>query len=146
MKCRKAARLISLFIDKEIQADDKKILDEHLLNCASCSSLLHEWESAWEQLDMPSAKPDPYFYTRLRAEMNSRSIERKPIALPKWVKAGFAAALLIGGILGHLTAAFNSEDISGISAVNGEWDPYSLYASQSLGEIYLDLAINDNGE
>ncbi len=149
MKCRKIDKFISLLIDKEISSHQKQCLDEHLNNCQLCANRLQEMRDIWETMDLPAAPVNAYLYTRIQSKMNHFDTSFRPYKSPKWITAGFAASLIIGGFLGYFTASlndFNDVQDNVMFSENGEWDPYVVYADNSVGQIYIDLTLDQNGE
>ena len=149
MKCKKIDKFISLLIDKEISSHQKQCLDEHLNDCQLCTNRLQEMLGIWENMDIPTAAVNAYLYTRIKSKINHCDQSPGAYKSPKWITACFAASIIIGGFLGYFTASLNDfNDIQEniMFSENGEWDPYVVYADNSVGQIYIDLTLDQNGE
>jgi len=119
MKCKKAQKLLSAFLDNELSEEIRRCVGEHLEHCEQCSRLVNEakgvfaWAGTWR-----AREASPFFLQRVRARI--REAERHPAeAVPIWlprlrrVLAGVAAACLIffGGYLTHM-GLFTGKDMS----------------------------------
>jgi hypothetical protein len=63
MTCSKYERLLSAYLDRELSAEEATMLKRHMIGCASCASLLDEFErikQALEELE-PAEAPDGLF-------------------------------------------------------------------------------------
>lgn len=73
MECKKAAELIPLFLDNQLEADRIQSVKEHLAICAHCQKEIRLYEKSWELLsDYKAIEPQPdyisRFWTRLSLE------------------------------------------------------------------------------
>ena len=76
MNCREIKRKLSAYQDKELPGSQMDEINNHLTNCADCSTALQEMNEVWESLsNIETIESAPYFWTRLSQRMNER--ERK---------------------------------------------------------------------
>jgi len=105
MNCKKAKKLISDYVDGELDLTKRSSLEEHLESCEGCRKILEDYRritSTAQQLEAGS--PSPYVWTRIkqRLETSTPSYEgakRRPWSWsPKLTYAvGFLSVLLIVG-------------------------------------------------
>ena len=73
MDCQKAAKLIPLFLDDQLKADESQLINEHLASCVRCQKELELYQESWDMLShWKDLEPEPgyvsRFWTRLSLE------------------------------------------------------------------------------
>ncbi|NQT24366.1 hypothetical protein HQ585_03325 [candidate division KSB1 bacterium] len=120
----------------------------HLRDCPNCSQWASELESAWQMLEAdPGAKPSPYFYTRLRARLDSET-QSSPwsvrILLPVSATVVLVLGILLGSVIGtngNGTTALQSQTewIDGLHL-----ESFDDIQSTSFGAAYFQSTESDN--
>ncbi len=112
MNCNDVKDNLSLYIDDELNEDEKKLMDEHLKNCPECSRELEEYKKLIQMLnELPDEEPPAGYCKRLHEKlMNAKLTEKEESEIAKitdapkkignsrfkWVKyAGLAASLVL---------------------------------------------------
>jgi len=66
MKCRRARKKLSPYLDRSLAVKEKLELERHLKSCSSCAHLLWQLERIHNLAqNVPVEKPEPLFYERL---------------------------------------------------------------------------------
>jgi anti-sigma factor RsiW len=96
MKCKNAERLLSRYLDHELDQVRARQLEDHLARCAGCRQELADLAAATDRLralDAPG--PSPFLATRVMAEVRLARRRHRPA----WAKlvATAAAVLLVAG-------------------------------------------------
>jgi anti-sigma factor RsiW len=96
MKCKNAERLLSRYLDHELDQGRARQLEDHLAQCANCRQELADLASATDRLralDAPG--PSPFLATRVMAEVRLARRRHRPA----WARlvATAAAVLLVAG-------------------------------------------------
>lgn len=108
MRCAKAKKLISEYIDEELNSGQKTGLEKHLSDCQECQKLLQDFQKikkSTQQLPTPPATQTPWGKIQTRLEKDDQPFlvpikpQRNWLALPATVAA--AAILLV--VIGALT-------------------------------------------
>lgn len=71
--CKKYHQLINLAVDGEISAYDEKLLNEHLLTCPECSSLLDVYKRISAELTNMQAEPPERLVSDIMREVRQQS-------------------------------------------------------------------------
>ena len=73
MNCKEFKSISLLFIDNELTEEIKSSANNHLSACESCSSYVQYINSIYSEADtlLKDKRTDMYFYTRLKARMES---------------------------------------------------------------------------
>jgi anti-sigma factor RsiW len=150
MKCHETQRLLSAYLDGEMPADKKRVIDAHVQACGSCMRKLIEIENLWKALEgFPGSEPSPYFYSKLAARL--RTEERKSES--GWferllIPVSAAAIAVLGFWLGSLAgsngdAAGKQTLTSNPVASTSYLDAFDPVPAASFGEVYFALAGQD---
>lgn len=96
MKCKSAERLLSRYLDHELDQGRVRQLEDHLAQCAGCRHELADLAAATDRLralDAPG--PSPFLVTRVMAEVRLARRQRRPV----WARVvtTAAAVLLVAG-------------------------------------------------
>lgn len=110
MNCNDVRDNLSLYIDDELNEEEKKLMDEHLKSCAECSRELEEYRKLIQMLnELPDEEPPAGYCKRLHEKLLNADLPEKyeaeadkAIEIPKktrsnrfkWVKYGGLAASL----------------------------------------------------
>ena len=112
MNCRTAKKLISLYLDSEIEGPQQDLLLAHLGSCQSCKQEMKDLSAVMEKIPVPQIiEPSPYFFVKVRQKINAR--ESAPLLLQFLLSprsavlvASAVALSVFGGILlGETTLA-----------------------------------------
>ncbi len=113
MNCGKCKKLISDYLEENLDNSQKQLFEEHISGCAECERELNELLDSWDILDEYSA-PDPGedFTLKVLHSIHERKAEQDSVQISLWEKVlaaftlknvGFIpgmASLLILGALG----------------------------------------------
>ena len=70
MDCSEIKKLIPIYLDGELEADEHQRVQSHLDTCAECNKEAHAIQSAWEMAgELEDIQPDPTFKTRFWARV-----------------------------------------------------------------------------
>jgi len=144
MRCKKAKKLISDYIDGELDSFLRSSLEEHLEACEECQKFMEEYKSITQTAqELEAGSPSPYVWTRIKQGVEAQTTpeEAKRKTIWKWspqlkYALGFLSALIIigAGVIGitHLG------DRKGVSPF-GEQD--KVIANLKQAEKHYKLAI-----
>lgn len=80
MRCDKAQKLMSLWLDGMLTRKDERTLLAHLKNCEHCQQVLHDWEQIREMLRLyPSITPSPEFDRKVLSRIKTPRAPAQPI-------------------------------------------------------------------
>lgn len=110
MNCIDVRDNISLYIDDELNEEEKKLMEEHLKKCAECSKELEEYKKIIQMLnELPDEEPPVGYCKRLHEKLLNTKLQdnkeeeiRHIVDMPKktrsnrfkWIKYGGMAASL----------------------------------------------------
>jgi hypothetical protein len=142
MNCREFKKNSLLFIDNELTEEIKSSIQDHLFSCEACSTYLNRINSIYSQTQSFSMhqKADQYFYTRLRARMESEKFN--PIAafrqISYYLKPAFYTLLAFTLFLSFLVISSN------IKIKQKANNSVTVQTNNSEEQIYLStVAMND---
>lgn len=139
MKCKKAKRRLSAFMDNGLKEKEGKEMKVHLEDCSSCSEELKEMSFSWGLLlNLKPVEPPLYLIQKTIAEVaiakERLSWWQEILLRPATVIATVALGILIGGFLGEFFHSYFSqtsdEFVSSISL-----DSFSDFPEGSAGRI-----------
>ncbi len=142
MRCSKAKKLLSPYIDNELSAGQKHLIESHVKGCAACSTkleVLRGLQSSFAHLAMPQA---PYgFATRVMSGIAERP-KGVPLLLPVFTRlveaAAIAAIILIGTKAGVLLgSAFVQQRSTMVSSLS--LDSFESVQPNSIGGAYIAM-------
>jgi len=108
MNCRKIKKMIPIYLDHELSADDHRLVAEHLRTCPDCLAEARAVEKSWEVLgELDEIKPDPLYigrfwraldaqmpwYEKLLKDVQAVFLQRRWVP----VLAGAVVIVLVGG-------------------------------------------------
>lgn len=104
MNCQETKKLISVYLDNELETADHQRVAEHLRACADCQAEVRAIEKSWELLGAIKAiEPDPNYRVRFWRSVDTRSPLHASILQHvqtvflqrRWVPAMAAAAIVL---------------------------------------------------
>jgi len=105
MKCSTLHKNIIFFLEKELPAEEMEQMQKHFEVCPECKAFAEDLKKTLGIIkDEKSPAVNPFFYTRLKARMESQ-LEKEPISfwrpvMVKVIQPAFFSILLIAGIYG----------------------------------------------
>jgi anti-sigma factor RsiW len=148
MKCPQVRKMLSQYMDGELNPDEKKDFDSHIQSCASCRERLEETRALHGLFASAERFPAPYgFATRVLANLEEKGGSRlrsllsiRPFFL-RTAQVAFALVVMIIGITsGNLLLAKRTAPI-GQTAVQETFslDLFQATPPDSIGGIYNTL-------
>ncbi|MCL4558535.1 MAG: zf-HC2 domain-containing protein [Deltaproteobacteria bacterium] len=142
MRCSKARKLLSPYIDDELTAVQKGLIESHIKDCVRCGSRLEALrgiQSSFARLERPAA---PYgFATRVmsgRAERQGSLPFLPPVFTRLMEAAVIAATILIGTKAGSfLGGAFTRQKTTIVSSLY--LDNFESIQPRSIGGAYIAM-------
>lgn len=102
MKCSTIHKKLIFFLEEELPANEMEQVKFHLSECSECALFAEELKKTLEVLEnTKSLKVNPFFYTRLKAKIDSLEEVKEPFWRPVFVKIlqpAFFSILLLAGI------------------------------------------------
>ena len=78
MRCRKASKLISFYLDGELNARQRKALEAHLSECASCRELLTDFKAiAEEAASIKTPEPSAGVWPGILEKVNTARADKE---------------------------------------------------------------------
>ncbi len=72
MRCKKAKKLISDYIDGELNSSKSSSLEEHLKECEECRKTLESYETITQAAqEFNAGSPSPFVWTRIKQELKT---------------------------------------------------------------------------
>ena len=107
LKCKRVARVISLYVAGDLVGEPERDVAAHLASCESCRRLAEEFSESNRLLTQACAPPEfgAEFYAGIRhavlSEITRDRIRSKPsLFRPRWIYAtAFAAAVIVSGVM-----------------------------------------------
>ena len=138
MKCNRAKRRLSAFLDGELKEKEGKEIKSHLEGCSSCSEELKKLSFSWDiLLNLKPVEPPLYLIQKTIAEIAIRKRLfwwQELLLKPSVVFATVILGILIGGFLEHSLHNYiretSDEFVSSISL-----DSFADFPQGSAGRI-----------
>ena len=74
MNCDKIRELIPAYLDRELEDENRSLVEAHLKVCLSCREDAHAMETAWEMLgELPEIEPNPHYMARFWAKASDQT-------------------------------------------------------------------------
>jgi len=114
MKCKQVHNDLIFYLDNELPAERRRMVEEHLASCTDCREFFHILQGSMEQIQAEkNPEASPFFYTRLSAKLNQvESPEPRGWAV-RLVQPALFGVLLLAGIYSGIW--FGSHTGTGIS-------------------------------
>lgn len=151
MRCSKARKLISEYIDNNLRAKQRLLLERHLEDCLDCQELLKDFQGITERAkNLDKLTPSPQSWLKIKAKLKTELPEVLTLPLPKkeWFKSLFyqpqlkyalSSALVLLLIIGVVTLGLwfsRGKGVVGKDDMNGY-----TYAKLKEAERHYQLAI-----
>lgn len=102
MKCKTIHKKLIFFLEEELPAKEMDLVKMHLSECSECALFAEELKKTLGVLEQEkSPKVNPFFYTRLKAKIDSLEDAKEPFWRPVLVNVlqpAFFSILLLAGI------------------------------------------------
>ncbi len=147
MRCSKARKLLSPYIDKELTKAEAELFDVHVRNCIKCRTMLEEIQaihhtfSSMESLSAPLG-----FATRVMAHVQEKKTRRLSLfpVLGRLIEVAVVILMIIigtrvGGLLG---TAFTGQKTSITSSLS--LDTFEAVQPNSIGGAYMAMMEGNN--
>ncbi len=92
MKCRRARKKLSPYLDRSLAVKEKLELERHLKGCSSCAHILWQLEKIHNLAQsIPVEKPEPVFYVRFchRLSQQKEKTAREGLFRVRWLPPVF---------------------------------------------------------
>ena len=110
MKCSKAHKLISPYIDRELPERDMKTLEDHIGVCHKCRKAFEEGKELHNLFSNADKFKAPYgFHTRVMTNINSGKI-KETSRFPVFVRLAEASLVIVVIALGVLSGSVLIKD------------------------------------
>ncbi len=142
-KCVDIKKLLPLFLDNELQADEYKHVNDHVSSCVSCEKEIFLYQQSWKMLEMAeNIEPQAGYMSRFWTELSTRKT---------WVQTIFE---VVKGLLWskRLVPVFATASVLllvGIFSIRNYYnlsDSQTMLASLSVSDLemveYVELAEN----
>lgn len=151
MRCSKARKLISEYIDDNLKAKQRLLLERHLEACPDCQELLKDFQGITEKaknLDRLTPSPKPWLNIKAKLETEPQEVLTLPSPRKEWLKSLFyqpqlkyalGSALVVLLIIGAVTLGLwfsKGKGIVGKEDLNGY-----TFAKLKEAERHYQLAI-----
>jgi len=74
MRCKKAKKIISDYIDGELDSSKRSSLEEHLETCEECQKFMEDYKSiARTAQELEAGSPSPYVWTRIKQGVKAQT-------------------------------------------------------------------------
>ena len=157
MKCEEIKKLFSPYIDGELNAEKKLLVEKHIDTCRECAFELEKLRAAWVLLDKAAeVKAPPFFAAKVKHRIDEKSSKKqipqiieiflRRVPLTAAVTAGLIAGLFLGRYLGEIVY-YNktlTQENNITQEIISSVDEFTAYPPQSLSETYVALLENNN--
>ena len=159
MNCGEIKQKLSAFQDKQVSEDERRIIQDHLSFCESCSSALQELHDVYGLLShVETIEAAPYFWAKLSRRMNQSASKKslwesivtptQKFTVPIAATLVFIFALIIGIYLGaniytHSTfanSAISEQELAQVYSLNSFQD----FPQESVANAYVSLLTDIN--
>jgi hypothetical protein len=143
MRCSKATKLFSPFLDQELSIKERKSLEIHLKGCKECYAKLGEVRSVQQMFAQAEKFNAPYgFSTRVIANLEEDRSQKRSL-IPLFTKFAEALVVLVvittgiisGNFLVKTTLARSERNIATFFSL----DAFDVTSRDSVGGAYLAM-------
>lgn len=148
MRCKNAQKLISEYIDGNLNAENKKLLQNHVAQCPDCQKLLRDFQLLREKASsMNYLKPSPQVWFRIKQGVKEKGKQKREfpkgrlslIFSPSTLRYALGTAVLLMMLAGAAFIGFHYwRGIEDLSPASGQ--EYTL-AKLKEAERHYKLAI-----
>ncbi len=159
MNCREIKRKLSAYQDKELPGWQMDEIENHLRNCADCSSAFREMDQVWGLIsNVEMIESAPYFWTRLAQRMNEKE-QKQPgwhIIFAQAQKLSFtivvACLIIFGLVIGVYLGQniYQHSQLTSTAVVEQEidqvfpMDSFDDFPKQSVAQAYVTMLSENN--
>ena len=150
MKCKELKKILSTYMDGELEPERAKEVTTHLKQCKACFTQLAAFEKIWDLLDaLPEVTIQPFFANKVIQRIESRSQLSRArhyvgdffnrAVIPVAVAAGIFIGLFLGNLVNekqHLRAAMANVDPT-IQPITAASEDFTAFPPGSLADTYL---------
>jgi anti-sigma factor RsiW len=137
MNCNKNKRLLSRYLDHELDQGRRRQVEEHLESCARCRQELAELGATTSRLrELSAPGPSPFLATRVMAEVRLTGRHRRP-AWARLVTTAAAVLLVAGGAFAGLRLG------TGLAGNGGTTDELLVSADETFAGFTESLFEED---
>jgi anti-sigma factor RsiW len=145
MKCAKARKHISDYIDGDLDAGKVSSLERHLDACPDCRKLLEDFQNIKQKAkNLAKAEPSDQLWFRVKSALEAKTQYRETplrarfLFFPARLRYAVSAALLMFVVVGSVVIGLRVWHRSGVSEVSGQ---ALALAKIQEAEQYYKLAI-----
>ncbi len=96
MNCNEIKDMISLYIDDELEDEEKLLFDRHIENCEHCRKELDEYRKMVNMLqNLPEEEPPKGYCKRLHEKLLNVKLNNKTSMRSRWIKYSSIAATFV---------------------------------------------------
>lgn len=114
MNCKKLHKNLIFYLDGDLPETEMIKMRTHLANCPDCAAFADKMMKTLGVLQSEkSPEVNPFFYTRLKAKMESQNEDVKKVANPIWTRVlqpALFSLLLLVGVYSGIKIGQNTED------------------------------------
>jgi len=150
MKCSQTEKMISRYVDNDLDTEEKRLFELHIQDCSGCKQELEEVRSVHELFASTERFTAPYgFTTRVMANLEAKEpswlwqlFTFRPFVL-RTVEVAFALIIMIIGVVsGNLLVADRTSGRQAVQATVQESFSLDLFQAtppDSVGGAYVRL-------
>jgi anti-sigma factor RsiW len=147
MRCSKARRLLSPYIDKELTKAEAELFDAHVRDCIKCRTRLEEMQAMHDTFSYMEGLNAPLgFATRVMANIKEKRTKRLSLfpVLSRLIEVAVVIlVIIIGTRVGSLLGtAFTGQKTSIASSLS--LDTFEAVQPNSIGGAYLAMMEGQN--
>lgn len=121
MNCKELEPLLSPYLDGELDATQRRSVDEHLKDCPACRQQLADYQSLSSMLEQPGLRyaASDTLKQRIRNKLKEADAQERRPAWPRWAAAAAIAVLVVSvgwHYLPHPGAGSEEEDDAMVDA------------------------------
>lgn len=148
MKCSKAHKFISPYIDGELPEEDMKTFEDHIKVCPNCRAEFEEGKELHNLFAQTEEFKAPYgFHTRVMANVRSGKTRGIP-GIPVFIRLAETVAIIVvialGALSGSLAIKGYAPDKARDIMASLSLDVFSSAPPGSLGGVYLAMTEANN--
>src|SRR5690554_3937691 len=103
MKCKTLHKKLIFFLEGDLPEKEAREIKLHLNECADCAAFAEDMKKTLDIIQAEkSPEVNPFFYTRLKARMESEEVrEKQQIGFPVWeriLQPALFSLLLLAGV------------------------------------------------
>ncbi len=96
MQCEQARVLISALVDGELSGEQKRLVEEHLASCATCSAIAEDYRRIGRALKAVAYQRAPAeLAERIRLQIAREGMGQQPLSSARWGRYASHAATLV---------------------------------------------------